>query len=160
MILALDLSTRTGWALGTSPRPKYGVWHLGTGGNHGRYFSALAAMLESFFAVTRPSLVVFEAPLPPAAPKMIRSTVATARVLIGLAAVTEMICVEQGVPCEEAECRTARARVIGRQPRRGKDGVMDWARSAGYHPQDDNAADALVLLTYRQLLEKRAPSLV
>ena len=101
-----------------------------------------------------------EAPLPPAAPKMIRSTIATARVLIGLAAVTEMICCEQGVPCEEAEVRTARQRVLGKQPRDGKLGVMAWARSAGYHPQDDNAADALLLLRYRQLLNERSRTLI
>lgn len=155
-LLSLDLSTHTGWAFGSvGENPRYGVWELGSDGNHGRYFSSLANSLQNAFDVMKPDLVVFEAPLPPAAPKSIASSEKTVRVLIGLAAVTEMICHEWAIRCEEASCRDARQLVMGKQPVPAKEGVIAWCRMMGWPPQDDNAADALVLWEYRHLLEKK-----
>lgn len=157
MLLALDLSTRTGFCVGrASDTPKHGVWELGKDGNHGRYFSCLAAQLEAAIQVFKPDLVVMEAPLPHQAEKVQRNHPGTVRVLLGLAAVTEMICHEQAVKCEEADVRDARQMVLGRQPKDGKIGVMTWCRSMGWNPQDDNAADSLLLWEYRQCLARRA----
>lgn len=128
------------------------MWKFGSDGNHGRYFSCLADCLERALATMQPSLVVMEAPLPHTAPKTLRSSRHAVRVLLGLAAVTEMVCHEQGVRCEEADVRDARQMVLGHQPRDGKLGVMAWCRLNGWKPSDDNAGDALLLLAYRQAL--------
>jgi Holliday junction resolvasome RuvABC endonuclease subunit len=119
----------------------------------GRYFSCLAARLEDIFSLplTKPDLVVFEAPLPPPAQSGERS----ARVLIGLAGVVEMICFEHEVRCEESTVEEVRRLVLGRSrfPKGTSKGyVMQWARGRGLDPADDNAADALALLHYRHLM--------
>lgn len=160
-ILALDLSTKSGWAFGgPDDKPKHGVWELGHDGNHGRYFSCLAGMLEDAIAVHAPDLVVFEAPLPHASEKFRTSSVASVRVLIGLCAVTEMICFEKAVRCEEAGVREARQLVMGSQPTKGspKEGVMQFCKMMGWNPATDDAGDALILWQYRHLLNQ--PSMV
>lgn len=153
-LLTLDLSTHTGWAFGgPDDKPQHGVWELGHDGNHGRYFSCLAAMLEEAIAFHAPDLVVFEAPLPHASRKVQQSSVATVRVLVGLAAVAEMICHEKAVKCEEADVRDARQLVMGSQPKGDpKAGVMQFCKMMGWNPADDNAGDALILWQYRHLL--------
>ena len=153
LTLALDLSTSIGWALGAPyETPRHGIWALGKHGDCGRYFSSLANQLEQAIQVMRPDLIIFEAPLPPAAPKSIRSSTHTVRVLVGLAAVTEMICYEAKVKCEEADVREARQLVLGKQPTRGKQTIVDWCRARGLEPGTDDAADALLLLQYRHIL--------
>lgn len=153
-VLALDLSTHSGWAFGgPEDKPKHGVWELGRDGNHGRYFSCLAEMLEGTIDVMKPDLVVFEAPLPHASEKFRTSSAASVRVLIGLCAVTEMICFEKSVQCEEASVRDARQLVMGAQPKDGKAGVIQFCNVLGWKPADDNAADALILWQYRHLLD-------
>jgi hypothetical protein len=106
-------------------------------------------------AVARPGLVVYEAPLPHVAPRMMSSSVNTVSLQFGLAKVVEMIAYEQSVRCEEASCRDARQKVLGHQPKDGKAGVIAWCINQGWSPADDNAADALLLLRYRQMLASR-----
>lgn len=147
-VLALDLASSTGWACGVdSGKPRSGVWLLGLNGQHGHYFSALAARLEDAIATLAPSLIIAEAPLPPQ--RMSSSTVA--RVLIGLIAVAEMIAYERSVKFVEASCSDARQMVLGR-PRVPKSAVVAWCRDQGWRPADDNAADALLLLRYQHIL--------
>jgi hypothetical protein len=152
--LALDLSTTAGFAYGHDfSEPTHGVWKLGKDGNTGRYFSCLAAQVESAIALFEPCGVIFEAPLPPQA----QSGERPARVLLGLAAVVEMICFEQAVPCEEATVDQVRTLVLGRSrfPKgTSKEYVMQWARGRGLNCADDNAADACALLHYRHTLSR------
>jgi hypothetical protein len=148
-VLALDLSTRAGWAFGCdfSP-PRHGVWALPqeTGGI-GKRMSAFAAALEDAIAVMAPDLIVAEAPLPPQA----QTAMASARIQFGLAAVCEMIAHERTVPCEEASAWEVRRLVFGKA-RVPKETVIAWCRERGLSPVDDNDADALALLHYRHLL--------
>lgn len=158
MLLSLDLSTHTGWAVGREGEaPRHGVWELRDGAvNHGRYFSALAQSLEDAIRVFQPDLVVMEAPLPHQAKKVQENSANVLRVLLGLCAVTEMVCYEHKVKCEEASVIDVRQMVLGRQPKDGKLGVIAFCRSMGWNPKDDNAADALLLWEYRQCLARRA----
>lgn len=148
-MLALDLSTRTGWALGRDQEaPRHGVWELSPHDNSlGARFSALAASLEDALAVMAPDLVVMEAPLPPQA----QTAMYTARLQFGLAAVSEMICSERSVSIEEARADEVRSLVMGRA-RPGKEAIVAWCRTQGWSPAEDNDADALALLRYRHLL--------
>lgn len=148
-VLALDLSTKVGFAFGCdfSP-PRHGVWILPheTGGI-GKRMSSFAASLEDAIAVMAPDLIVVEAPLPPQA----QTAMASARIQFGLAAVAEMIAFEKGVPIEEAAAWEVRRLVFGKA-RVDKSVVIAWCREQGLSPVDDNDSDALALLHYRHLL--------
>lgn len=149
-ILALDLSTRTGWAVGEDyASPRHGVWVLPSMVNLGACTSALAASLEDAIAVFKPALVIMEAPLPPQA----QTAMNTARLQFGLAAVTEMICHERNVPCEEARADEVRLRLMGRA-RVDKETVIAWCREQQWRPAESNDADALALLRYRHVLAR------
>ena len=158
-VLALDLSTRTGWACGEPWGPPVGgVWKLGRMKRDGigRCCSALAAALGAAIEAHAPDLVIYEAPLPSHAKGIGRDTM-VARLQYALCGVTEMICLEcGGVTCEEASADEARKLVFGRRLRGGSDEikstVYDWAVASGFDPFDHNHADALVLLRYRHTL--------
>lgn len=149
-VLALDLSTRTGWAYGhVGERPDHGVWVLPKTTDLGARCSALAASLEDAIKVMAPDRVCLEAPLPPQA----QTAMASARLQFGLAAVAEMVCHEQGVLCDEARAFEVRKLVFGKA-RVDKSVVISWCHQQGWQPADDNAADALALLRYRHLLAR------
>lgn len=147
-VLALDLSLRTGWAYGHDhAAPVHGVWVLGKTADLGAVFSGLAGELQDAIAVLAPSVVLMEAPLPPQA----QTAAISARLQFGLAAVTEMICHEAGVPCEEERAQTVRKLVLGHS-RVEKQDIMDWCGAEGYRPAEHNDGDALVLLRYRHII--------
>ena len=155
-ILALDLSLTTGWAYGVSRanRPSCGLWLLGRMDHLGRVNSGLAQCLEDAISLHQPSLVIFEAP--------IVKQQTTARALIYLCGVVELICYERSVDCREAAAPTARKLVLGRgsfrEERAGKmvsnnkSVVTEWATAQGWDPPDHNAADARVLWQYACLM--------
>lgn len=146
-ILALDLSSRTGWARSRDfEAPRHGVWRLD--GGLGRRCSALASALEDELAFA-PDLMILEAPLPAQA----QGSTDTARAQFGLAAIAEMIAHERGVKCEEAASYEVRKRVMG-SARQDKDAVVAWCRAQGWTPRDHNDADALALLRYRHILAR------
>jgi hypothetical protein len=150
MVLALDLSTHTGWALGRDfEKPRHGVWELGRMSNLGRCFSCLAAQLEGIISLERPDKLIFEAPLP----QQKRDTQQLARLLIGLAAVTEMIAYEQGIQPTEQFPNEVRKAVFGTAAV-DKTYIVNWCRGQGWQPVDDNDADALVLLRYQHTLDR------
>lgn len=148
LVLALDLSTRTGFAIGRDfEMPRHGVWVLPSMSRLGASLSALAGSLEDALATMKPDLVIIESPLPPQA----QTHANVARLLLGLAAVAEMICHEQSVPIEEAGAWEARKLVLGKA-RVSKEAVMAWCHAQNWKPSDDNAGDALLLLRYRHIL--------
>lgn len=154
LILALDLSTRCGWACGRAgDRPDYGTIRIGgqrEGGNLGLAFAGAVDAIADLHAVQHFERVVMEAPLPPAA----QTHAHTARMQLGLAAVVELWCWRRDIPCTEASALTVRGKVIGRTRFGGRDegkaAVIAWCEAQGWRPGDDNAADALLLLAYAQ----------
>jgi crossover junction endodeoxyribonuclease RuvC len=148
LVLALDLSTRCGWALGRDQEtPRHGVWELPVSPALGPRLSALAASLEDALAILAPDHVCMEAPLPPQA----QTAMHTARLQFGLAAVCEMVCHEQGVPLDEAAPHEVRKLIFNRA-RVDKQEVVIWCRARGLSPAEHNDADALALLHYRHVL--------
>jgi len=148
-LLALDLSTRVGWAYGADfSAPAHGIWELSGGGTSlGARCSALAERLEDAIAVLQPGLVILEAPLPPKAQTAMNS----ARIQFGLAAVAEMICEEQHVRVEEEKADTVRGFILGRA-RPQKPEIVAWCKAQGWSPVDHNDGDALMLWRYRHIL--------
>ena len=154
LVLALDLSLRCGWALGhPHEKPLWGVWELGDPDRYGdgRRFSCLAASLEDAIAVHNPDEVIYESP--------ISRKQTSARLLICLGGMVELVCYEKGVPYTEEHVATVRKAVIGRGGFRATDdatasqqakaAVGAWCHSRGWRVTDHNSADALVLLRYR-----------
>lgn len=165
-ILALDLSTRVGWAWGEdNGTPRYGLWLLGPGPELGRRLSILANFLEDFIAVCRPGMVIYEAPL-------VRVQT-SAEILWAVAAITDMICFEQAVPVRKAFPDEVRKLILGRARFNVRDAagnvartpsgkiisetksvVMAWAKARGHAPETDDVADALMLLAYAHILRR------
>jgi Holliday junction resolvasome RuvABC endonuclease subunit len=130
--------------------PFYGVWQLGSMANIGRCFSCLANQMQLIIADRGIEAVVLEAPLP----RQARDTQELARLLIGLAAVAQMVTFECGLPPAREEFpKNVRKLVLGRGDAK-KEHVMQWCRGMGWNPADDNAGDALALLRWRHMQDR------
>lgn len=156
MILALDIATVTGWALGSLDcEPEAGRFRLPkTGDDIGRFVNAYRDWLVEMIDRHSPSRVVYESPLTTPGPQ---TNMMTLRKLGGLTVMTESVAVDMAVECKEANLSTIRKHFVGRgrAPKDVKDGrkwfkaaVMDRCQVKGWHPADDNEADALALLDF------------
>jgi Holliday junction resolvasome RuvABC endonuclease subunit len=158
--MAVDASSRsTGWAIGCDNADAiYGVWQLPGIADLGKLYAAYRCALEDAIAVHRPKLLVM-------APALFSKSQTSARALLGLVAITDLVAFDEAVEMREIAEGTARKEILGRGsfgPRVGgklvrgkssvatKSAVMAWAEGRGWKPQTDDAADALVLLMYAQ----------
>lgn len=145
-ILFLDLATVTGWAEGEpGGRATSGRIRLGSGSTNGEVGKAFNAFLAPRLASFRPARVIYESPFVAG-----MKNVNTVRLTFGLAFMTETICSIYGVPVMEANLNTIRKQTLGFVPR-GKDvkkSVIEYVRSLGYEPEDDNVADAILGFLY------------
>lgn len=147
-LLALDLATRTGFAhwrpgerviLGTNVLPR-------TGPDVGWFLEKFCEWLRPTITHLAPVRVVFEAPW--VGPNTHQDT---ARKLLCLAGITELVCRWEGAPYCEANIPTVRRHFIGhgRMPRKdAKAATMARAKLLGMDPEDDDQADAFALLDY------------
>lgn len=152
-ILALDISSKTGWCCGrpcANEQPAGGVWRLGRMKDAqgrlqlGYLNSCIMAQMEAVIEEHQPEMVVFEQP--------IVKQQTTARMLTYLAGAVETACFENGrIPCYEAAAPTARKHMLGFSRKKNVDikaAVMAWCRARGLDYVDDNHADALLLWHY------------
>ncbi len=148
-ILAIDASPRCGWAYGClGQRPVWGHWELGAiaqpGPLYGRLFDGIADAIK----LHRPEQIVYEAPFAPQQ----QTNAKTGLVLIGLCALVEFAACRYDVLCSHLDVRTARSKVLGRNPTGGPDKVkpviVEWAARRGWAVRVHDEADALVLLQY------------
>jgi hypothetical protein len=152
-LLFLDLATVTGWAVGPiGGKPISGSQRLApSGAPSSEVFGNFLKWLHDMIAVHSPRVVAFEAPLPPSLLRG-KTTVDTARRLMGLPAITEAVCNRMGIHSVlEARVDDIRQHFIGRRNLPGADGkraVIARCRQLGYEPKDDNAADALAGFDY------------
>jgi Holliday junction resolvasome RuvABC endonuclease subunit len=148
-ILALDLASNVGWALGGEPgaRLMCGTLVLPHIGGEGARFAAFENELADMMTVHRPTHLVVEAPLPLPA----QNNAEVARQQLGLRAFAYSEAYRAAVPVHEVDAYTMRKDVLGtgRFPKgKVKEVVFKWARDQGHDVPDHNAADACVLLTY------------
>ncbi|GLK86661.1 hypothetical protein [Ancylobacter defluvii] len=138
-VLALDLSTNTGWAAGDpAGTPRFGTHTLpSTGDDVGRYLAKHREWLTAFIQVERPQFVVYEAPILPA-----QTTKATAIKLMSLAGLTELICRDLEVRCFEAHLQSIKKFLAG-SGRATKPDMIAAARRYGFDVRNDNEADAI-----------------
>lgn len=149
-ILALDLSTTTGWACGEpGANPTHGTLRLPkTDKDIGAYAVAFTNLLGPLLDEHEPDRVCFESPIKP-----VVTSIYALRKTTGLAYHTEFICKIRGIPCSETPMQTARSTLGCTWPKRGltrkqrrdhwKAEVMRLCRAMGWEPRDDNEADAL-----------------
>ena len=145
LVLALDLSTKVGWACGRAGgEPDHGVLLLPKGvAGLGAVACAFLDGLMDLHEVQHFERVVMEAPLPPQA----QTHAHTARLQLYLAGAVETWCYRRSIECREAAAPTVRKAVLG-SGRAKKPEVIAWCQAQGWNPTDDNAADALALWRY------------
>jgi len=151
-ILALDLASRSGWALGVpGARPLSGSIRFAREGHSmAAHFAGCRDWLDAFVAVNKPRVVIFEAPIAPSF--MIgHTTTTTARALLGLIGMVEGTLYGRGFDVREASVSDVRRFFLGSARIKSKDAKAATVRRCvelGWRPADDNAADALALWAY------------
>jgi hypothetical protein len=152
-VLALDLATRTGFAIGeigSVRKPNSGtVRFAGQGASHEAIFAgALQWMSEACTGWTRPDVIVWEAPLPTSF-KGGSTNINTSTLLFGLPAIMGAVAYLKGIyDVRKATTKDIRNHFIGCNPKRieAKKLTMRQCRAMGWTVEDDNEADALATI--------------
>lgn len=144
-ILALDLASRFGYAKLRNGEITYGSYLLPkTGEDVGRFLVAFEDWARLFAPGV--DLIIFEAPWVGE-----KTSQDTARKLLGLACMTEVVATRLEIVCREENNAVVRKFFIqkGRGERAElKKLTIERCRQLGWSPADDDAADALALLNY------------
>lgn len=153
LILALDLATVAGFAIGrpSDPNPRFGSFRCARPqGSLGAVYRGLSGWLRHTLSQEQIELLVFEAPMQQSI-MLGRTNATTARVLIGLCAIAEEIAYGAGIDCREAAIADIRRHFIGEHLRsaRAKAATIEACRRIGWNPKNDNEADALALWNYQ-----------
>lgn len=142
MLLALDLGTKTGWAVGAQGRVASGTQSFAvdrfTGG--GMRYLRFRQWLGEIHKITPFTEVAFEE---------VRRHVATdaAHVYGGLLATLTAWCEENSIPYEGVNVGVIKRHATGKG-NASKADVIAAVKALGYAPCDDNEADALALFAY------------
>lgn len=152
MIVALDLATTMGFAMGEpGGRPTSGTVRLcPTGGDDGEAGLGLMRWMQDVIAAAAPSSFIVEAPLVPQHGQG-RTNISTVRRLIGLVFLAEAVAKAKGITIREATVSDVRTHFLGkgRIPKgEGKRLVMRQCDVLGWTYRDNNAADALALWSF------------
>jgi hypothetical protein len=145
-LVALDISSvHTGIAYGpTGEAPRFAVKDLigGDAGDCGGVFRQYADWLQDIVAVHSPDVIAFEAPIVGG-----HKGRNAAYLLIGLAAITELVCAWRGVECRQVDSGEARKEIIGNGHAKKPD-ILFKLRQMGFQVFDHNAGDALVVFLF------------
>lgn len=166
-ILALDLATQGGWAVGEhGGTPLSGSQTFGREGAPAEERAAkLLGWMDDMLRVHQPDAVVLEQPLHPVVLAKISPKFATAELAYGLPVVAKMVCRMRKVwRVKYAEVQDVREHFVGRRTFRditcpltgrtitsreqGKAAVMNVCRWNKWDFADDNAADACATWDY------------
>ena len=155
-VLALDLATSTGFAISQDGAVESGVWDLRRHGSSvGERLFGFQTELAALLSDGGPAehrVVVFETPWVGQ-----KTHQQTARLLMSLAGVAEMVAWEAGAACYEVTAPTWRKHFLGKGRGSGKKGTRraDLKRLAvercvqlGYVPKTSDEAEALGILDY------------
>jgi hypothetical protein len=153
LILALDIATRTGWALGElGTMPNSSSIRFGNQSTDADViFKSALCWTEGFVKRVRPDLVIYEAMLPPLAKLGVTSAAVRDR-LAGLQGIMRAVCrrYEVGliVDCNVGDVRQhfIGDRRLKRDP--AKREVLRRCAQLGWAACDDNAGDALAIFSY------------
>lgn len=152
-VLALDLASVSGWAVG---EPGMLLAHgsirfASKGASHEAIFANAYQWTADKIATYGPNLIVWEAPLSTSF-KRGSTTNDTTTLLFGLPAIVGCCAYQRGIyDIRKAETRAVRMHFIGQNPKRtiAKPMVMRQCRAQGWDITDDNEADALATWSYQ-----------
>lgn len=149
-VLALDLSSHTGWAVdapGGGDKPLSGVVDFDLHGDeYGPTFSAFRNFLNDAVCIHEPEVLAFEAPLMPHGGNFMTSE-QTVRLLIGLAAHAEQIGHAMGLETVECNVQTVKRFFTG-TGRAQKADMIARCNAIGWPVKNHNAADALAVYAF------------
>jgi hypothetical protein len=167
VILALDLATVTGFAIGRADgSPRLGTWRLGaSGATRGERGLKLLRELNDLFKIERPDRIVYEAPMTPRVMVDIGTKPEHAILLLGLCMVVETVATSRGIyQVGPANVQDAREHFCGKRTfaagydplRKRKIPSRDMAKAAviaqcrvmGWNVDGDDQADAACLWSY------------
>ena len=144
-ILALDLSSVTGWAYGPLDwaAPEAGIWLLPKQGGEGARYAALENELIDVVDAWAPARIVCESPIP--LPAM--NNVTAAYQQLGLRAIVKALAWRESIPMSEVSADIVRLEILGiARGQAIKTHVLHWCRRVKRWDIDDhNAADAAML---------------
>lgn len=140
-VLALDLATHTGFAVGPlSGRPNFGTHVLpSTGDDTGKFIAAFDDWLQFMLDSQPIDLIIFEAPS-----LFAKTTPVTVEKLTGLATHAQLVGHRRGIRRRSANASKIKKHFTGRGNAK-KDEMVTRARRLGFPVVDDNAADALAV---------------
>jgi len=148
-ILALDLATATGVAIGDAHgAPLCHTERLGQAGQpHGARFSEALHMTRRLIEQHKPDLVVIESPIVTG----VKGGEQRAQLAMGLRACVLAVCHMRGVKTSEYAVQSIRKHFIG-DPRakrdRAKRLTIERCQRRGWHVSNDNEADACAVWDY------------
>lgn len=162
-VLALDLATQTGWALGRlpaqplthmeaaqakPPQPLSGTVRFGRPGCPvGEFADAAEAWITRMLAEHRPDGLIYEKPVLPA-----KTHPETVLRLNGLAVIVLMAATRAGIAWVRCAQPSAVKRHICGNGGPGKENVQAALRARGWRFETDDEADALALLDFAAAL--------
>jgi hypothetical protein len=151
-VLALDLASVSGWAVGEPGMLlAHGSIRFATkGASHEAIFANAWDWMSDKLSIYGPTTVVWEAPLITTFAKR-GTNVDTTTILYGLPAVIGACAYKRGIyDIRKAETRLVRQHFIGQNPRRqiAKKMVIQQCIAQGWDITDDNEADALATWSY------------
>ena len=159
-VLALDLSSVAGWAVGElGTEPAHGSHRFcAPGASHEAIFASAYRWAKELIGHYTPGLVVWEAPLATSF-KRGSTTTDTTSLLYGLPAVVGLAAYQAGIyDIRKAEVRAVRMHFLNCNPKRAEAKAMTVKQCnvMGWQVEDDNEADALATWSYMcALLEPR-----
>lgn len=139
-ILALDLGTKTGWAVNQPPNSGVQNFALGRGESPGMRYLKFGAWLRKMLASTRPDLVVHE--------QAHHRGGAATEVAAGFVTHLQSIVAELGYNLSNVHTATIKRHATGKGNANKEAMVEAFKKRFGYEPLDDNEADACWLLDY------------
>ena len=152
IILALDLASVSGWAVGEpGGEPAHGsIRFASVGASHEAIFAAAYNWTHRNINTYEPTIIVWESPMPPQARRG-ASNINTTTLLFGLPAVIGCAAYLRGIyDCRKAYVKDIRRHFIGSNPKGAvaKKLVVKQCAAMGWDVADDNEADALATWHY------------
>lgn len=144
-IIFLDLARQTGWCEGApGEAPQSGSYRCAPAdASPAAVYAGLIDFLGRRLTAFRYRIVAFEAPMDP---RHMKTNVNTARLLLGVAAITEGVAYSTGHHrLFECSVHDVRKHLLGQRPEAGKAkrAVIGRLKALGFNPSDDNEADAI-----------------
>lgn len=152
LVLAFDLATRTGWALGEPGQkvPRFdSIRFASPGASHQALFAGALTWFSTFLKTERPDRIVYELPM---RYRKGKSRAGNDEIAYGLPAILQAVAHLRGIyDIRYADVPKVRTHFIGYNAKRevAKRATVRRCRQMGWDVPDDNAGDACAIWLYQ-----------